>query len=178
MAENVVYEVPVTAELVVQADVGGMQIAFTRVAVEGEVDAWLDSCRKAVNRQRAHQELVEALVDIQARREALASSPDRERAMVKERAAERARLRATFKAQHEASGARVPFAEGKKHHQALDLWDQETEKKRAEFAADRAKVTAELPLYEARAARARAIIAGKDRSEVIGMADPLADAAD
>ncbi len=173
------FEVPVTAEIVVQADVGGMQIAFTRVAIEGEVDAWLDSCRKAVNRQRAHQELVEALVDIKARRDALESSPDRERDMLKERAAERVRLRASFKAAHDATRPRVGFVEGAKHRQALEAFDGETERKRAEFEADRVKVAADLPAFEARAARARAIIGGKDRSEVIDMAsEPLADAAD
>lgn len=173
------YEVPVTAEIVVQADVGGMQIAFTRVAIEGEIDAWLDSFRKSVNRQRAQQELVEALVDIQSRKQALASSPDRERDMLKERASERVRLRASFEAAHRSSNPRVvDFREGPKHRQVLDAYDQETERKRAEFEADRGKVLAEMPLYEARAERARAIIAGKERSEVIGMVEPLAAAAE
>jgi hypothetical protein len=168
MPEQRAFEVPVTAEAVVQADIGGMSIAFTRVVIDSEIDSWLDTCRRAVNRQRAQQELVEALVDIEARKETLRSAPERERDMVKDRAAEQVRMRASWEAAHNTAGARTEFRLSPKYRQALEGFEAETERKRAEFAADREKVEAEMPLYEARAARARAIIAGAERSEVIG----------
>lgn len=177
MPDKTPYAVPITTEAVVQADIGGMSIAFTGVVVDGELDAWLDKRRRAINRQGAQHELVEALVDIAARREALRTSPQRERDMVKARTDERIRVVASIEAAHQ-SAARVPSirltAAQKK---GIDDFDAETQRKREEFAADRAKVEAEIPHYEARAERARAIIAGKERWEVIE-AEPLPAAAD
>lgn len=178
MPKSEIYEVPVSAEAVVQADIGGMTIAFTRVVVSDELDPWLDTCRRAINRQRAQHELVEALVDIEARREALATSPEREREILRTRAAERIRLVASFEAAHAAVRARGDFQLTSAQRKGLTDYDDETERKRAEFAAEREKVKADIPHYEARAARARAIIAGKERAEVIGQRDEFPAAAD
>ena len=167
------FEGPVTTELVVQADIGGMTIAFTGIVTPEETDERLDVWRRAINRQRAQQELVEALVDINARRQALATSPQREAEMVKRRVDERVRLIASLEVAHSASGARVAeFKLNASQKKGLEAFDADTARNRAEFAADREKVAAEIPLYEARAARARAIIGGAERSEVVGTEGP------
>lgn len=171
------FEVPITTEVVVQADIGGMSIAFTRVAIEGEIDVWLDTCRRAVNRQKAQAELVEALVDIEARREAMASWPQRERDRVKARAEERTRLVASFQAAHQVGRPRVDFQMTPAQRKGVIDFDTESERKALEEVAARERVEAEIPHYEARAARARAIIGGKERSEVIG-GEGLREAAD
>ena len=44
--------------------------------------------------------------------------------------------------------------------------------------AEKATLKARLPMYETQVARQRAIIAGRDRSEVIAAAAPVAEAAD
>lgn len=167
MPREDVYEVPATTEAVVQADVGGMTIAFTAVVVADEIDARLDSWRKAINRQRAQNELVEALVDIQARREALISAPDRERETIRQRLEERAGLVASFEAAHTRRGGRAAFRMTDSQRNGLEDFDVETEREKAKFAAEIEKVAADIPLYEARAERARLIIDGKERSEVI-----------
>lgn len=167
MADREPFIVPVTAEAVVQADIGGMSIAFTRVITPEEQDPWLDQCRKSINRQRAQHELVEALVDIEARKQAIDQLPERLAKLKKERAEERARMIASWQASHAAANRRVEFMPNAAQRQARDTFDQETARKIAEAEADKEKVEAELPHYEARAARARAIIAGKERWETI-----------
>ncbi len=162
------FEAPAATEAVVQADIGGMTIAFTAVVGAAEINERLDAWRKAINRQRAQNELVEALVDIQARRDALAAAPDREREVIRSRLAERAVMVASWQAAHETSGKRAAFSQSPQQRQALLDYDAETERKKAEFAGDRAKIEAELPLWEARADRARRIIDGAERAEVIG----------
>ncbi len=172
------FEVPITAEAVVQADIGGMSIAFTRVVVNDEIDPWLDTCRKAINRQRAQHELVEALVDIEARRDALRTAPEREREMLKARGVERARLVASWEASHSMSGARGDFKPNPAQRKGLIEFDEQTAREREKFDSDREKVEAEMPHYEARRDRALAIIAGKERAEVIGATEPLLHAAE
>jgi hypothetical protein len=173
------FVVPNTTEAVVQADIGGMSVAFSGVVTDDELDAWLDKRRRAINRQRAQHELVEALVDVEARREALRTSPQREREMVKARTDERIRVVASLEAAHQNGGLsrvteiRLTAAQKK----GITDFDAETKRRRDEFETDREKVAAEIPHYEARAARARAIIGGAERSEVIGT-EPLPAAAD
>src|SRR5260370_23110619 len=157
-------EVRVSAEAGVRADMGGMSIAFKRVIVNEELDPWLDTCRRAINRQRAQNELVEALVDIEARHEALRTSPEREREALKTRATERIRLVASFEAAHAAVRARGEFQLTSAQRKGLMDYDDETERQRAEFAADRENGKADIPHYEARPARPRAIIGCQERA--------------
>lgn len=160
-------EYPVMTEAVVQADIGGMTIAFTASVTGPELDQRLDAWRKAINRQRAQNELVEALVDVQARREALVSAPDREREAIRARLDERARLVASFEAAHQVHRPRAEFKMTDSQRGALETFDAETEQQKAKFAADREKVAADLPQFEARIERARRIIDGAERAEVI-----------
>lgn len=171
----------ISPEIVVQADIGGMTIAFTTQA-RGDaatINAHLDLFAKAISRQRAQAELIEALVDVRAIREALALSPERERATMKGRTDERVRMIAAFEASHNARGARSAFGLNAAQRQGLQNFDAETEQKRAEFASDRENAAAELPRHIARVARQRAIIAGADRADVIeDDGEPLAIAAE
>lgn len=170
-----------TPEVTIQADIGGMTVAFVELVGGDEraLNARLDLYRRAINRQRAQVELVEALVDIQARREALASAPRREREVLKARAEERVRQIASFEAAHQVRGNRGEFRMSQQQRAGLEAFDAETERKKGEFAADREKILAEMPHYEARAERARRIIAGAERSEVIEQEEAaLPEAAD
>lgn len=163
-------------EIVIQADIGGMTIAFTEIVTDKtpeEIDERLDHYRRSIGRQRAHQSLVESLVDLRARKEALEQMPDKERAFLKERMDERARMKVQFEAQRQRSGALSV-----KQEQDLRNFDAQTaaERKRR-FEDDRKKIESEIPLFEAQVARQRAIIAGRERSEVIA-GEPQAEAAD
>jgi hypothetical protein len=162
------FEVPVTAEAVVQADAFGMTVAFTRVVVDGEIDAWLDTCRRAISRQRAHHELLEALSDLAAVQETMRSGPALERGLVKARADEQVRMRASWEAAHNTAGARTEFRLTPKYRQALEEFEAETARQVAKLAAAREAAVAKVPNFEARVARSRALIAGAERSEVIG----------
>lgn len=167
-------------QVTVQADIGGMQVAFVELVPGSEkakLDARLDLYRQAIDRQRAQQELVEALTDLRARQEALAQAPERERSLLKSRAEERVRLVAQWHAEYDARPHRVDFTLGNKHLAALHTFDEETDKKLSDECAACERIRAELPMYEARIARQRRIIAGATRAEVMEE-EPLALAAE
>ena len=173
------FEVPVTTEAHVEADIGAIKLMLTAVVTDDEIDKRLDLWRTAISRQRAHFELIEALVDVRALGEALKLSPGLERTTMKGRADERVRMIAAFEAAHNARGARSEFSLNAAQRQGLQNFDAETEEKRASFAADREKAAADLPRHRARVARQRAIIAGADRADVIeDDGEPLAIAAE
>ena len=157
-------------EITIQADIGGCQVAIVEmVGAESaaDIDARLDVYRKAIERQRAHNSLIEALVDLTARCEALAMLPEREREWARTRAAERARLAASFDA---AAQTRRSGSRSLQEKQALEKFDEQTPIDQGKFAVEREKLMKEIPMYEAQVARQRAIIAGRDRSEVMGVA--------
>lgn len=173
---------PVAPEIVLQAEVGGFTIAITELlagATAEKLNERLDTYRRAIERQRAHNSLVEALVDLVARREALASWDERRTAALKALADEQVRQRAAFESSNQV-GARTRRSEGltTQQQQALDQFRERRVAEEAKFHAEKANLEAEIPRYEAQVARQRAIIAGRDRSEVIGTPMPTAEAAD
>jgi hypothetical protein len=108
----------------------------------------------------------------------LRTSPQRERDMVKARTDERIRVVASQEAAAQVRNTRVAdFKLTAAQKKGIEDFDAETQRERDKFKSDRAKIEAEIPLYEARADRARRIIAGAERSEVIG-SEPLPAAAD
>jgi hypothetical protein len=165
--------------LVIQGEIGGFQLCLEQHvdAATTDIDERLDRMVSAFWRQRAKIALVDALVDVEARRKRLADLPDSEADYVAQRAAARALLRASFIQKHETSGKRGEFRLTPSQDEALRTHDVETAQKRAEMAAEKLKLEHDLPIYEAQVSRQRAIIAGRDRSEVIDATD-LAEAAE
>jgi hypothetical protein len=161
---------PVAPEITIQGDIGGATIAIVELVsglTAAKLDDRLDMYRRAIERQRAHNSLVEALVDLHARTEALESLPQRRIDAAKARVQERARLAASFEAAGQLGGRRQEGM-SRQQKQRLDEFDAQTPVEMARFDAERAQLEKEIPLYEAQVARQRAIIAGRDRSEVIG----------
>jgi hypothetical protein len=169
---------PVAPEITIQADIGGATIAIVEL-VSGmtaeKLDARLDMYRRALERQRAHNLLVEALVELHARRDTLEQLPERRAEKAKERVTERARMAAAFAASAEASGRRTPNLSAQQR-QRLDEFDQMTPVEMAKLDDEETRLKKEIPLYEAQVSRQRAIIAGRDRSDVIDRS--FLDAAD
>lgn len=141
-------------EIVVQADLGGMQIAFTGTvgANEATINEQLDSCLKAIGRQRAKITLTEKLVDLLAVRKSIETQPDREREMLRERAVSRARMVASL-------GDRANGARGR---QAGEQFDTDTDKERKKFSDEKQGLEMQVPILEAQITRLRAVIAGGD----------------
>lgn len=165
-------------EMVIQADIGGIQIALT-VPLDGAKDRQdeiLDRSLKTVNRARAHQSLVEALIDTQARKERIEQIPAAIQELGERRIREKVEMRALWQAQHDATGRRSEFAEQAQHKKALVDFDIESEAQLKKLRDERAQLEKELPIYEMQVTRQRMILAGKDRSEVITM-KPIAEAA-
>ena len=170
----------VAPEITLQAEVGGFQIAIVDhmiSATPAELDARLDIYRKAIERQRAHNSLVEALVDLTACSEALESWDDRRAEALALIAAEQARTRASFEAKNQV-GRRRSEELTPAQNEALAEYPDRQKAEQARLDAEKATLKARLPMYETQVARQRAIIAGRDRSEVIAAAAPVAEAAD
>ena len=164
-----------TVDVVLQGEIGGITYAISGPVNCDNFDAELDFRRRALERQRAHNSLVEALVDLKAREESVRDYPERERAMLKGRAEERARKIASFDAAASISPRRVQ-GRSKSDQQWLDEFDAQTKAEQAKMAAEKERIEKEIPMYDAQVSRQRAIIAGRDRSDVIGFS-PLPDVA-
>lgn len=156
------------SEIVVQADLGGMNIAFSgKVEDGGSLDERLDVFTKSLGRQRAKISLAEKLVDHLAHQKALASLPDREREMLRNRAEERARIIAQYQAQHSAGNRRGEYKPSQPQQQALNTHDIETQAERKKYSDEKQAHDLTLPIVEAQIARLRAVIAGRDPTEAL-----------
>jgi len=162
----------------VQGDIGGVQVALERhIDATADTDALndaLDTMTSAFWRQQAKIRLVEALVDVQSRRDTLAQLPGRIETYRKQRTAERERLEAKFRIAWNVAGKRTAYNPSRSDEQNLTAFDEETRNKLEEFNRLKGQTEFELPLYEKQILRQRAIIAGADRSEVIEEPLPLA----
>lgn len=168
-------------EMVVQADIGGITIAFTEHFDGGggirRQNDILDECMRTIDRARAKQAMIEKQIDVEACRETLRDMPEREKALIKERAEERIRMRAAWMAQHNANNKRSEFHESSAHIKQLQQFDAETQEALAKLEQERKAIEAALPKHEAGLRRQMEIFyEGKDRAEVIGI--KLAGAAD
>lgn len=173
---------PVAPEIVLQADIGGMTIAFTELvsgADEEKLNERLDLYGRAIARQRAKVTLTEKLVDLLAAQKTLASLPEREMATIKARAEERMRLRASFEAAHDASGRRSAFRLNDAQQKGLEAFDAQTAVERKKLDDERKMIEAGLPVLEAQIARLRGVIAGRDPMEALEVErETLAEAAE
>ncbi len=165
------HSIKASPQITVQCDIGGLQIAFIE-QVESltldEVTQHLDLYRNVISRQRAQQALIEALVDVDARQKRLVELDTAKAQALRDIAEEKARTRAAWEAGHQAMGRRADFKMTDPQKKALVQFDERIQQKDAEFEAERARLERELPLYEAQVSRQRAIIAGRERAEVIG----------
>lgn len=157
---------PVAPEIVVQCDIGGMTIAFTELvsgADEAKINDRLDLFARTIGRQRARITLTEKLVDLLANEKATASLPERKREHAKARAAERARIVASWEAQHQVSSKRVvDFKMSDQQRKALLEFDQQSESDLRKLDAEAEALALQRPLLDAQIARLRAVIAGGD----------------
>ena len=153
-------------EVVVQAEVAGMTIAFTAHVPEDKLDAYMDMVRRRIDRARAHNMLIEALIDLAACEETLATWGSRKAKALEEIIAERTRLRA----QYEQANAGSRRADGLSVKQQNDLgqFNAKIEAEDQKFAAERKKLEDDIPVYRDRVARQRQIIAGAERADMVG----------
>jgi hypothetical protein len=153
-------------EVVIQAEVAGMTIAFTAHVPDGVLDDYMDMVRRRIDRARAHNMLIEALIDLAASEETLASWGARKAKAIEELVVERTRLRASYEVQN--AGTRR--SDGLTSKQHLDLLQYATKMQAEEnkFDAERKKLEDNIPVYRDRVARQRAIIAGAERADMVG----------
>lgn len=169
-------------EITVQADIGGFEIRFNEVvfdADEATINEHLDLYHRTINRQRAKIDLGIALADLADREGQMAALPEMERAVLKTRTAERARIAAAFDEQN-AVGRRASGVRSPKQQQDLAAFDVDTDKKRQEFVNRRAVLEVEIPALRKKVQRCRDQIAGLvERHEALaGEVRALPDAAD
>lgn len=153
-------------EVVVQAEVAGMTIAFTAHVPEAMLDDYMDMVRRRIDRARAHNMLIEALVDLAASEETLATWGQRKAKALEEILTERTRLRA----QYETVNAGIRRADGLSVKQQSDLgqFNAKLEVEAAKFDAEKKKLEENIPVYRDRVARQRQIIAGAERADMVG----------
>jgi hypothetical protein len=164
----------IAPQITIQADVGGMSLAFvedTSGVDEGKLRERVGIYRRVIDYARAQNSLVEALVDLQAVKEALASWDERRAAALKAVADEKIREQASYEAANQL-GPRAKRTDGFTDQQMQNLrqFDAKRAAEAAKFDLEKENLEKALPRHEAQVARQRAIIAGRDRSEVIGPA--------
>lgn len=155
-----------TPEVVIQAEVAGMTIAFTAHVPEGLLDDYMDMVRRRIDRSRAHNMLIEALIDLAASEETLATWGQRKARAFEEIIFERTRLRA----QYEQANAGTRRADGLSSKQQSDLaqFNAKIEAEEQKFAAEKKKLEENIPVYRDRVSRQRQIIAGAERADMVG----------
>jgi hypothetical protein len=153
-------------EVVVQAEVAGMTIAFTAHVPEEKLDTYMDMVRQRIDRARAHNMLVEALIDQAACEEALANWSQRKAKAIAEIVGERTRLRAKYEIDN--AGTRRADGLSLKQQNDLESFTPKIEAEDQKFAAEKRKLEETLPVYRDRVSRQRQIIAGAERSDMVG----------
>jgi hypothetical protein len=181
-------------ELVVQSEVGGMTIAFTVPLPDSEAALrWeIDRLSRGIDHARARQMLVEARADLWARRKALDTIGERREAALaaleekrllykRRRAAERARLIASFQAAIGTAGmGRRAEGLGNQEKKSLAEFDAQTEVGMLadeyqeqpildQFDAEQKRLPGEVAQYEAAVYRQEQILAGTERADVVGL---------
>lgn len=154
-------------DVMMEADIGGVKVSFAANVEGDELDAWLDQHRKAVNRQKAQHELVEALVDLVAFRDAIDTYAERRAKLQKDRAADRARTIASLEAAHVAANRRGNFELSAQNRQALHQHDLQTQAELDKLEADNEGFKAKLPSMEARVKRSEDLVAGLDKADIM-----------
>lgn len=160
-------------EVVIQASVGETQIAFTEI-VKDDLEAIndrLDRYNRAIGRQRAKVELAQKLGEIEASNALLNSWEERRSAAMQVRIESRAALVARWQAEHEhrqAGGRRASeFRVSTQQRAALDQHDKETRDEQDKFDREKASVERNRPIIEAQISRMRAVIAGRDPTDLL-----------
>lgn len=153
-------------EVVIQAEVAGMTVAFTAHVPEAVLDDYMDMVRRRIDRARAHNMLIEALIDLAASEETLANWGRRKAKALEEIVTDRTRLRA----QYERVNAGSRRADGLSAKQQNDLtqFNARIEAEEQKFDAERKKLEENIPVFRDRVARQRGIIAGRDRADMVG----------
>lgn len=154
-------------EVTAQAQLGGHTIALVATVPcdPKDIDDALDMMGQRFDRQRAIEQLPEAMVDLVSAEKALKTLPEREKEMAATRAEEVVRQREAWGAAHYASGRRAEFREGAAQKQWLKQHNEETARKREEFAKEKAAHEAAIPALKERITRLEARIAGEDKTE-------------
>lgn len=162
--------------------VPGMQVAFKFDVQSGEDWAAMGvKAMQIMEQLRAKQDLLEAMVEIQARTETIERYDELVTGCIESRTRERTKLLASFEAQDKIRHMRNPrrgeWQPSTAEQQQLATFDLETRDKLEALRLEKENCEKELPLYEPRLQRARMILAGKDRAEVIEL-KVVAEAAD
>jgi hypothetical protein len=164
-------------DVVIQAEVAGMTIAFTAHVPEAMLDDYMDMVRRRIDRARAHNMLIEALIDLTSNEEALASWPERKAKDIAEIVSERTRLRARYEQAN--TGTRRADGLSIKQENDLAAFTPKIEFKDQEYAAERKKIEENIAVYRDRVARQRQIINGAERADMVGFhVEAAAQAAD
>ena len=144
-----------------------MTIAFVAHVPEAVLDDYMDMVRRRIDRARAHNMLVEAMIDLASTEEALASWGMRKAKAISALVAERARLMAFYTEANETHHRRSSELSPRQKSD-LDQFRAKIEEEEKKFDDEKNKLEANLPIYRDRFARQRAIIAGAERADMVG----------
>lgn len=168
--------------LTLQGDVGGKQISFEVLLDaslnEKAMDERLDLYIGRFERQKARTTIRMLVGDVAQAELAIAIQPQKIREMLGNRAADRARLQASFVAAHEASNRRGDFRFNQQQRVRLDEHDAETRAKEAEMASELEKNKARIEFLKSEIVRFRRQVAGLDPADVEVEEEPLPQAAE
>jgi hypothetical protein len=168
--------------LTLQGEIGGVSLALEQFidasSDEATVNDTLDLMTRAWHRQRAKSSLRALLTDVRRQKIVLDSLPAEKTQLAKDRAADKARLIASWGAAHQISGKRGDFRPSQSQRQNLETHDLETVAKLAEIDKKIADNERMIPVLEEEMGRLRRQIAGEDPIDETEAEEPLPLAAE
>jgi hypothetical protein len=155
--------------LTMQADIGGVTLAFERqvdAAIDApDLDQEIKFVLDRIGVARARGQLAEKLLAREIATDMLASwADDRERSL-KAQADEHIRLRASFQAAHDGSGKRGAWFPNRSEQEALSNAFANIETRRNQFDENKRKLEQDVRLVDKQIARLSALISGRDPTE-------------
>jgi len=156
-------------DVVIQGEFPGYTIALSASVddTDAAINEAVDRFGRSFGRQKAKQDLTEALVDLWSAKQTIADMPK----TILDYRVERAKLRAGTMARmhedHAASGRRVDLSMNKKAREAMAAFDASTDAEVAKYDAIAEREAAKIPELEGRIERARQVIGGADRNEAV-----------
>lgn len=150
----------------IQGDLGGIMLAMEQhldaTADDEFINDTLDKLTRAWHRQRARASLRTLLLDVERQEFALTRYPVEAEQLKRDRAADRARLIASFHAKWDTARKRGDYQRSTSEQATLDSHDRETEAKIGDLEKKRDELKAMIPVTLAQVEKLRRQIAGHD----------------
>lgn len=155
--------------LTVQGDIGGFMVALEQripaLSFEGAINEHLDVMRRCFARQQAQVQIGEKTAALQIARELLEQLPNDRIRTLKGMAEDHARLLASFRAAHDASGKRGEYRPSTSERQKVAEHEANLATRERQFDEHKAKYEQDIRICEMQIVRLKKLIDGEEAQE-------------